>query len=92
MRWDTTRSRDLLDYDEDVLKEVYLYFIEIDKKKWLQRKIGAELRHRQEIRLDLETEQEKAKKPFYGWGVQWKKEWDEARMLIRNAKTKHAEG
>ena len=80
----TTLRNELVKYDEDVLKEVYLYYVETGKKKVMQSMLWDELKKRQEIRIH----EKQALAMRFGnrpqWMMDWGREWDKVRMQIRN--------
>ena len=80
----TLRS-ELVNYDEDVLKEVYKYYVETDKKKTVREMIWEELRMRHQIKIQESEDSIVRFGRYPKWLDAWKAEWDSVRKEIRKS-------
>lgn len=71
---------ELVDYDEEILKDVYTYLLETDQKKTMRIWIRQELETR--IKLREEPTLRKGSSGEY-WARRWAEQWEEARKSIR---------
>ena len=75
-------KKEVVNYDEQTLKDALNYLATRDVKPTLQRWIRTELATRNRVRGDTRYSKGFA---CTSWAIKWGKEWDEARMALRRA-------
>ena len=75
-------KKEVVKYDEQTLRDVYQYLEENNKKAPLRTWIREELATRERTRGDTRYSKGFA---CTSWAINWCKEWDEARMVLRRA-------
>lgn len=75
-------KKEVVNYDDQTLKDALEYLTTRDMKPTLQRWIRTELATRSRVRGDTRYSKGFA---CTSWAINWCKEWDEARMVLRRA-------
>ena len=75
-------KKEVVNYDEQTLKDALEYLTSHSMKPTLQRWIRTELATRSRVKGDTRYSKGFAST---SWAIKWGKEWDEARMVLRRA-------
>lgn len=82
-------KKEVVNYDEQTLKDALEYLTSRDMKPTLQRWIRTELATRSRVRGDTRYSKGFA---CTSWAIRWCKEWDEIRQVLRRDHEKKEQG